>query len=196
MPWPCFLIERRNERTVPHACDEPECDGHDEHRFDLVRVDTGDIVKADVEYISGGLPAGAMWWQDFEQQKRPPHGPQDYDGFTDAELADIRGRAVEHPDWYPEGVDATSGLPNRRPSFIFEAGPVLSVMTPGGVWRIDSRASNCGSPYDYDHRCWVRHGEPPAITVDKDGKTCVAGGGSIQCGDYHGFLRDGALTDG
>lgn len=53
---------------------------------------------------------------------------------------------------------------------------------------------NCTMPYDYEHRCWVRHGEPPAITVDKQGHTCAAGAGSIQCGSYHGFLEDGALT--
>jgi hypothetical protein len=49
-------------------------------------------------------------------------------------------------------------------------------------------------PDDGEHRCWVRHGEPPRITVDKNGPTCQAGAGSILAGDYHGFLRDGAFT--
>lgn len=74
-------------------------------------------------------------------------------------------------------------------------GRSLVVKCPGGdEWAIDSRASNCTMPDDNEHRCWIRHGEPPAITVDKNGKTCAAGGGSIQAGNYHGFLRDGAFT--
>ena len=74
-------------------------------------------------------------------------------------------------------------------------GRSLEVICPGGGrWNIDGRASNCGSPGDNEHRCWIRHGEPPALTVDKDGNTCVAGGGSIVAGDYHGFLRAGAFT--
>lgn len=194
MTWPCFLVHEINERTIPHACNEPDRDGHPERRFDLARVDTGEILLTDVEYFSGGVPVGAMWFQSFQQEKRPPKGPQDYDGYTEAELANIRDSVAKHPEWYGGGADPASGLPNRRPSFVFEDGPCLTVMTPGGVWRIDSRASNCGSPYDYEHRCWVRHGEPPAVTVDKEGVTCVAGAGSIQCGDFHGFLRDGALT--
>lgn len=42
-------------------------------------------------------------------------------------------------------------------------------------------------------RCWVRHGEPPIVTVNKDGLTCAAGAGSIGIGGgeryYHGFLQ-------
>lgn len=74
-------------------------------------------------------------------------------------------------------------------------GRFLVVRLPNGHdWCIDSRASNCTTPNDKTHRCWVRHGEPPNITVDKNGKTCAAGAGSIQSGDYHGFLRNGELV--
>lgn len=73
--------------------------------------------------------------------------------------------------------------------------PPLVVRTPGGFWDIDSRASNCTLKEDKLHRCWIRHGEAPNITVDKAGQTCQAGAGSIQCGNYHGFLRNGELTD-
>lgn len=72
----------------------------------------------------------------------------------------------------------------------------LVVKTPGGLWSIDSFASNCTMPDDTKqerHHCWVRHGIPPNITVDKNGKTCGAGAGSIQCGNYHGFLINGWL---
>lgn len=78
-------------------------------------------------------------------------------------------------------------------------GPMLIAILPDGTqWNIDSRASNCGSPHDRLHRCWVRHGQPPDITVDKIGVTCNAGAGSIMShtGKYHGFLRNGQFTDG
>jgi hypothetical protein len=70
----------------------------------------------------------------------------------------------------------------------------LIVRTPGGDWNIDGRASNCTMPNDKTHRCWVRHGEPPNIHVDKNGHTCGAGAGSIIAGNYHGFLHNGQLT--
>lgn len=70
----------------------------------------------------------------------------------------------------------------------------LIVQTPGGSWDVDSRASNCTMKEDRQHRCWIRHGEPPNVTVDKAGNTCGAGAGSIMCGNYHGFLQNGSLT--
>lgn len=86
---------------------------------------------------------------------------------------------------------------------------VLVVKTPGGDWCIDGEANNCTMPnkpidgsknrykrYQEDHHCWIIHGTPPEITVDKDGTTCGAGAGSIGQGNrYHGFLRNGHLVD-
>ena len=74
----------------------------------------------------------------------------------------------------------------------------LMAVCPGAnyAWDIDSRAANCTKPEDRTHRCWVRHGEPPNVTVDKNGSTCEAGAGSIVVGAYHGFLRNGRFTDG
>lgn len=82
----------------------------------------------------------------------------------------------------------------------FRTGPdgrSLIVKCPDGhEWFIDHRASNCGMPADRVHYCWVRHGEPPNITVNKDGLTCGAGGGSVQTPrGYHGFLRNGEFTE-
>jgi len=74
-------------------------------------------------------------------------------------------------------------------------GKCYCVITPGGQWCIDSRASNCTLPNDNEHNCWCRHGEAPDFTVDKNGNTCKAGQGSIVCGSYHGFLRNGYLED-
>ncbi len=83
-----------------------------------------------------------------------------------------------HPDYW-KGPDGRS----------------LVVMCPGGSeWNIDSKASNCTMKDDWVHRCWIRHGEPPNITVDKNGPTCAAGAGSIQTRNWHGFLRNGELV--
>lgn len=76
-------------------------------------------------------------------------------------------------------------------------GICLVVRCPDGHdWMVDSRASNCGSPGDDVHHCWVRHGDPREcrVTVDKNGVTCSAGAGSIQTPNWHGFLRDGQLV--
>ncbi len=73
-----------------------------------------------------------------------------------------------------------------------EDGLSIMVKCPGGKeWWIDGQATNCTMPKDQVHRCWVRHGVPPALTVNKAGKTCAAGAGSIVAGSYHGFLRNG-----
>lgn len=75
------------------------------------------------------------------------------------------------------------------------SGPMLIAVLPdGGEWNIDSRASNCGLPQDRQHRCWVRHGTPPALHVDKNGLTCNAGAGSIiSHRGWHGFLHNGVF---
>jgi hypothetical protein len=59
-------------------------------------------------------------------------------------------------------------------------------------WHIDGPCSNCTRPNE-PHKCWVRHGEPPNLTVDKNGDTCAAGAGSILTRTWHGFLRNGEL---
>ena len=73
------------------------------------------------------------------------------------------------------------------------------IVCPGGeVWDINSRARNCtkrqGTPGWDTHRCWVVHGEPPNVHVDKVGDTCAAGAGSIQTSNWHGFLHNGELA--
>lgn len=62
-------------------------------------------------------------------------------------------------------------------------------------WSPDNRASNCMLPEDREHRCWVSHGDPAAGTlhVDKAGRTCTAGAGSIALPHWHGFLHNGTL---
>lgn len=74
-------------------------------------------------------------------------------------------------------------------------GKSFTCRTPAGDWCIDSRASNCDKKDDNVHKCWCRHGEAPNLTVNKVGNTCNAGAGSIAIGNYHGFLRNGELTN-
>jgi hypothetical protein len=94
-------------------------------------------------------------------------------------------------------------------------GQCLICRLPGGHdWNIDGIASNCDSPCarcgkprhacqckypngyqdSKPHKCWVRHGQPPKLTVDKNGVTCGAGAGSIVVPGWHGFLRNGVLV--
>lgn len=101
-------------------------------------------------------------------------------------------------DWDHKALD---GAPRPCPTFSGGwadcPGRHLMVVCPNGrQWDIDSRANNCTRPNDDRHRCWVRHGDPETgdVTVDKDGATCEAGAGSIQAGDYHGYLHDGEFV--
>jgi len=70
----------------------------------------------------------------------------------------------------------------------------------GHEWYIDSTCSNCTLPDDKVHKCWVRHGKVPNLTVDKvcpgdnGNTTCAAGAGSILTPKYHGFLRNGEFV--
>lgn len=79
-----------------------------------------------------------------------------------------------------------------------EDGRSLMVKLPGDrEWCVDSQANNCTKPGDTTHRCWIRHGNPPNVTVDKNARgkysTCAAGAGSIDVPGWHGFLQQGEL---
>lgn len=70
---------------------------------------------------------------------------------------------------------------------------LMCKLPDGHEWHIDGQASNCTMKNDHIHKCWVRHGTPPNLTVDKNGHTCQAGAGSIQSPKWHGFLTNGIL---
>lgn len=190
MPYPCFMVELRNEREVPREDDEERTDTV----YDVVRLDNDEVIAEGVwGYHLQAVPPGAMWWSESYEPSKPTSAT-DWSLNTEAEKANAKDAYEKNPHWYPQGVDPATGLPLKRPSSLFADGAQLNVMTPGGPWNIDSRASNCTMPFDYEHRCWVRRGEPPNVHVDKDGNTCQAGAGSIGMTNYHGFLHDGALT--
>lgn len=88
-------------------------------------------------------------------------------------------------EWLNLGLE-WDNLPNR---------PAYGIKTPGGIWYPDKRAKNCTLPDDREHRCWVIHGEPPNLTINKLGHTCEAGNGSVLLGSWHGSVSDGYLVE-
>lgn len=73
----------------------------------------------------------------------------------------------------------------------------LFVCLPTGVMvDLTRRASNCDQKTDRTHRCWVVHQKDDVLHVDKNGRTCGAGAGSILVGEWHGFLHNGHLVTG
>ena len=93
--------------------------------------------------------------------------------------------AMWYADWL-EGITDWLGPDDKS----------LWVRLPDGTdWGIDTRANNCTMPDDHVRKCWVRHGEPPLVTVDKNGLTCAAGAGSVGTTGWHGFLRHGVLVE-
>lgn len=176
-PVTCFLLEPLGE-WVHHA--RFDCPVGHEDRLDLGEGPTSDSRP------------------DFEAVAWPSTCPtcdvdMDYDGHGFRSTGSVqRYRRVDTGEVrlgvvaFGPGAMFTSDVGRKS----------LAVILPNGLtWHIDSRASNCGRPDDDVHRCWVRHGEPPSVTVDKEGDTCVAGGGSIQSGDYHGRLLGGVLVE-
>jgi hypothetical protein len=80
----------------------------------------------------------------------------------------------------PPGAMLWSDWKHSKGSIYHEqrgGGPHLHVMTPGGMWDLDSIASNGPG--------WKWSGTPPNVTALP----------SIITGDYHGWLRDGVLID-
>jgi hypothetical protein len=114
--------------------------------------------------------------------------------FTDRIYVDLEGAEYSLRNAPPGALWWAEWLEGLEHWWKGPDGHILMAQTPGGQWCIDSRASNCTMPKDDEHRCWIRHGTPPEITVDKNGKTCAAGAGSIISGNYHGFLQNGYFT--
>jgi hypothetical protein len=112
------------------------------------------------------------------------------------------GAVYEASDFYGSGAHNWRSAPNSDGRRYYVSRPgvdgrVLVCICPDGhPWTIDARASNCTLPHDDDHWCWCRHGRPEdgTLHVDKQGVTCAAGAGSIDTGQWHGFLHNGQLV--
>ena len=134
-----------------------------------------------------------------------PEWPRDYDDWIPGKYIvgwtrKDTGEQYEHNSTFGVGAMWYAVWQPKNWDWENETEPHLLVRCPNPDashprdWDIDSRCSNCGLPEDKTHRCWVRHGVPPFITVDKNGHTCKAGGGSIQLPNWHGVLQNGILV--
>lgn len=194
MPTRCFLLERngqirRSLRRYTRPSNGWTC-GEGWHQAKVLMDEVPDE----------GSPGGDLWphddprWPATCEECDYAFGEDDrWQLFTEhlwkrsdnEEVTTIRDApvgAMWYADWM--SIDRWKGPDGRT----------LMCKTPGGEWMVDGVASNCTLPDDTEHRCWVRHGVPPMVTVGKEGgRTCAAGAGSIATGSYHGFLRNGFL---
>lgn len=128
-------------------------------------------------------PTGKQWQNEDGHVTAPIY--RRVDTGEEMTLADAPPGAIVRADWALWCRSQDAGL------------PLIIKLPDGDLWYVDGPASNCGrpdDPYQERHHCWVRHGEPPNITVDKNGSTCAAGAGSIASSHYHGFLTNGEFN--
>lgn len=203
LPLKCFFIEQTTKvrrylrRYHSNHENELKCTGsmsyHDAMIF-MDEIDRGQIGRVSLDdtfshedpHWPVACECGYVFqekdeWQLFQQSvfKRQ-------DNQEETTLREALPGAMWFADWM---VHEGSGW-NKGPD-----GHCLAVKCPDGHdWMIDSRCSNCDKPDDNIHKCWCRHGIPPVITVDKNCTTCNAGAGSIQTGNWHGFLRNGEFV--
>lgn len=199
MPHKVFFCLPSGRAAIEYCCTSKDgrggCNGRDYHRAEAVAF-YGDAVEASVLWSRAAddalYPAQCACGYQFAPGDHKSRGMRRVFVRQDTGEEVILGQApigaCWDADWYREDVKSPRTGPDGR---------YLIVKTPGGDWAIDSRASNCTRKDDNTHRCWVRHGKPEdgTLNVDKNGDTCAAGAGSIMCGSYHGFLRNGFLTD-
>lgn len=152
---------------------------------DLHTVDT-DIwwIRADGQpgrWRLGQAPIGAMWDAYWLSKYEHWQGP------------DNKCLVVRTPggDWTVDGTcnNCTDPCSNCQVPYLHHGF--------SKSYAKDSRADACPGykGKNPDHACWPRVGVAPNITVAKHyGKTCSAGGGSIQAGAFHGFLVNGNLV--
>lgn len=118
-----------------------------------------------------------------EQQLFSSHIYRRADTGEEMTLRDAPDGAMWDADWF-HGIPEWCGDDGRS---------IICRVPNKHDWQIDGACSNCTRPGE-KHKCWIRHGEPPLLTVDKNGNTCSAGGGSILTPAWHGFLRNGELV--
>lgn len=173
------VLERITAAEYPTSGDDPVHFPHTDHRWPLACA-CGYVFR-DVDY----------WQVNYDRL---------HHGAPDGQLYSLRTApvgAMWDAQWMSNFWKGPDGI-------------CLVVKTPGGDWTVDGEASNCTDPaknhpqtdgehtwHERTHYCWVRHGDPRTgdVHVDKDGKTCGAGAGSILQSSYHGFLHHGHLTD-
>lgn len=182
MPTPCFMVQRTGRTQVS--------------------------LRRFADPVLRGAPCSAHWWHeesvpievvDDPDGRRPGilYGPGDVEPKADPRwpVSCACGYAFQPDDSWMEQVEWLFHLPDGSEvtqrnlpagAMWLEPGPHLGghegehlmVVLPDGTrWDIDGPARNGGT--------WTRSGEPPMVTVAP----------SIASPRYHGFLRDGVLTD-
>lgn len=202
----CFFIVPANRtrlslRRYSHTHDCPGRPGY--HNADGPAID---VVPDRIEHGAWTARAPDDWPHD------DPRWPAKCDGCDYRFLDADEWQVFRDPIYVHEPTGAEYSLRDKRAGMMWDAfwmpeayrgpdGRCLNVVCPDGrEWMIDGPAKNCTEPsdrgaYGVAHRCWTRTGEPPVLTVGKGyGKTCGAGGGSIDTGGYHGFLQNGRFT--
>jgi hypothetical protein len=177
--------------------DCPNCDSHGSPGYHNAMVRLGDTEKLD-DWSFMGEPRdhlGDPRWPtkcDHCGKVAPADATRQVfrDHIYDTPSGKLEPGCLYWADWY-RSHDAGGGCVFHDNC---DGRHLMATLPNGCQWDIDGRANNCTMKEDRSHRCWVRHGEPPNVTVDKNGATCSAGAGSIQAGDYHGFLTAGIFT--
>jgi hypothetical protein len=182
---PCPLVQAQPGWRGLHEASVP---------FDVVEDPGGCIASGDADAPPADDPrwparcgCGYEFAEGDERQLFVDRVYRRTDTNEEMRLRDAGPGAMYDADWFHgfEGWQGPDGL------------SLIAILPNGVPWHIDGAANNCTDPEGArlgSHKCWVRHGIPPLITVDKSGVTCAAGAGSIMSGDYHGFLRDGEFT--
>lgn len=169
-----------------------------------IRVDDGEQLKDDLTASSREVRPGDGNPYDGDP-RWPAHCACGY-AFTDDDTYQLFSESLWRREDTGEEMtlrDAPAGAMWLSPWYDIFHKPQLAhclvVKLPNGIdWVVDSQATNCTIPDDHKqerHHCWVIEGELPNITAGKSGPTCSAGAGSIQAGNYHGYLEKGYLTE-
>lgn len=184
----CFLIEPKGKRQNVAALWDGEC----------TNSRTLHVAR---RFVSDVMPAGELETPDIYGYDWDGVPCDDCGALASSEKVSRSGGLVtvwntnDGTSNHPGAMYFTEDYEGRCFHWDNCDGKHLHVVLPNGhTWDVDSRANNCDRKDDRLHRCWVRTGVVPHVTVGKGGNTCSAGAGSILSGDYHGFLIDGQLT--
>jgi hypothetical protein len=212
----CFLLQPLGrDRLWFRRYEAGPCGDGGEHSYHNAKILLGDYDAPEANLLRRDPPFGHERWPDrcekcghaFSDKAARQLFPSPLYMRASGEIMTLQEApvgAMWHAPWY-EGI----------PSLVGPDGKALIVRVPENHdWQVDGRASNCDSPckncgvaykdhnkaklcQKYEdanpHKCWIRHGEAPLITVDKRGNTCNAGAGSIMTDEWHGFLTNGVL---
>lgn len=203
----CFLIEPvgKEQRYLRRYNGELKCSGPMGYHDYMVPLDV----------VPAHLGERGCWELELENaQPEPPHTVPPWPGSC---LCGYLFQDTDHWQLFDSSIykrvdsgeeftlrDAPVGAIWRAywmedvPGWCGSDGKAYVCRLPGNHdWQIDGTATNC--PWQDGshptHRCWIRHGDAPNFTVDKNGDTCAAGGGSISVPGWHGFLRNGELVN-